>query len=129
MQYFLLIARMEPENNIEMIIEGHLASGNFHPLFVIGNITNKFGKYITSKYNDPKIKFADAIYDKNELDNLRYYSAMYFHGHSVGGTNPSLIEAMACGCYIAAHDNRFNKAVLHDEPIIFQLMKNQCHYQ
>lgn len=114
-QYFLLIARMEPENNIEMIIQGHLSSESNYPLFVIGNITNKFGKYITSKYNDPKIKYSDAIYNKTELDNLRYYSALYFHGHSVGGTNPSLIEAMACECCIVANDNRFNKAVLNGE--------------
>src|SRR5262245_58370078 len=113
--YFMLIARMEPENNIEMIIRGHLAAKSLFPLFVIGNITNKFGRYITAKYNDPKIKYADAIYDKNELDNLRYYSAVYFHGHSVGGTNPSLIEAMACSCFIAAHNNRFNKAVLNND--------------
>jgi glycosyltransferase involved in cell wall biosynthesis len=114
-RYFLMIARMEPENNIEMIIEGHLLSGSIYPLFVIGNITNKFGRHITSKYNDPKIKYSDAIYNKHELDNLRYYSTLYFHGHSVGGTNPSLIEAMACRCYIAAHDNRFNKAVLNGD--------------
>ena len=114
-RYFLLIARMERENNVEMIIQGHLASGSLYPLFVIGNITNDFGRYIVSKYNDPRIKYSDAIYDKHELDNLRYYSALYFHGHSVGGTNPSLIEAMSCGCCIMAHDNRFNKAVLNGE--------------
>jgi glycosyltransferase involved in cell wall biosynthesis len=114
-QYSLLIARMEPENNIEMIIQGHIASGHKYPLFIIGNITNTFGKYIINKYNTPAIKFSDAIYDQFELDNLRYYSSLYFHGHSVGGTNPSLLEAMACGCRIAAHDNRFNRAVLQDE--------------
>ena len=114
-QYFLLIARMEPENNIEMIIKGHLGSKHPYPLFIIGNITNKFGKYITSAYTDPAIKFSDAIYDQVELDNLRYSSALYFHGHSVGGTNPSLLEAMACGCRIAAHNNRFNRAVLQDD--------------
>ncbi|HLG39596.1 MAG TPA: DUF1972 domain-containing protein [Chitinophagaceae bacterium] len=118
-RYYLLIARMEPENNIEMIIQGHLSSGSNYPLFVIGNITNKFGRYITSKYNDQRIKYSDAIYDKNELDNLRYYSALYFHGHTVGGTNPSLVEAMACGSYIAAHANRFNKAVLNNEANYF----------
>jgi len=118
-RYSLLIARMEPENNIEMIIRGHLVSDSRYPLFVIGNITNKFGKFITSTYNDPKIKYSDAIYDKTELDNLRYYSACYFHGHSVGGTNPSLIEAMACGCRIVAHDNRFNKAVLQNDADYF----------
>jgi hypothetical protein len=118
-QYFLLIARMEPENNIEMIIKGHLASHHPYPLFIIGNITNKFGKYITSTYNGHAVKFSDAIYDQFELNNLRYYSDLYFHGHSVGGTNPSLLEAMACSCRIAAHDNHFNKAVLQNEADFF----------
>jgi glycosyltransferase involved in cell wall biosynthesis len=113
-QYFLVIARAEPENNIEMIIKGYLVSNHSYPLFIIGNIANAFGRYITSTYNYPAIKFSDAIYNQAELDNLRYYSALYFHGHSVGGTNPSLLEAMACGCRIAAHDNRFNKAVLQE---------------
>ncbi|MBL7742142.1 MAG: DUF1972 domain-containing protein [Chitinophagaceae bacterium] len=119
-RYFLLIARMEPENNIEMIIQGHLASGHRNPLFIIGNITNKYGRYITSRYNNPAIKFSDAIYDQSELDNLRYYSSIYFHGHSVGGTNPSLLEAMACGCRIMANDNRFNRAVLQEDAGYFR---------
>jgi glycosyltransferase involved in cell wall biosynthesis len=119
-QYSLMITRMEPENNVEMIIDGHLASGQTNPLFVIGNITNNYGKYITAKYNDqPRIKFSDAIYDQAELDNLRYYCSLYFHGHSVGGTNPSLLEAMACGCRIAAHKNQFNRAVCRDEAHYF----------
>jgi len=118
--YQLLIARMEPENNIEMIIRGHLAASQNQPLFIVGNITNKFGKYITTKYKEPTLKFSDAIYDQGELNNLRYYSSLYFHGHSVGGTNPSLLEAMACGCRIAAHSNRFNRAVLQEEAHYFQ---------
>ena len=119
-QYALLIARMEPENNIEMIVKGYLSSNSLQPLFVIGNITNKFGVYITSTYNDPRIKYSDVIYDKAELDSLRYYSSLYFHGHSVGGTNPSLVEAMACGCRIAAHENRFNRAVLQGDADYFR---------
>src|SRR5690606_17815145 len=118
--YDLLIARMEPENNIEMIIRGHLKASPGRPLFIIGNITNKFGKYITSHYHHPSLKFSDAIYDLNELNNLRFFSAIYYHGHSVGGTNPSLLEAMACGCRIAAHDNRFNRAVLGEDADYFQ---------
>jgi glycosyltransferase involved in cell wall biosynthesis len=118
-RYFLLIARMEPENNIEMIIRGHLASNQQFPLLVMGDISNKFGKYITANYNDPIIKFSRPVYDQAELNNLRYYSTMYFHGHSVGGTNPSLLEAMACGCRIAAHNNRFNRAVLQEEADYF----------
>jgi len=118
-QYFLVISRMEPENNIEMVIKGHLASQHPYPLFIIGNIMNKFGRHITSTYKNQAIKFSDAIYDQSELDNLRYYCSLYFHGHSVGGTNPSLLEAMACGCRIAAHDNRFNRAVLQTETDYF----------
>jgi glycosyltransferase involved in cell wall biosynthesis len=118
-QYFLLIARMEPENNIEMIIRGYLASDKKYPLFIIGNNSNKFGKYITSTFNHPNIKFAGPLYDQAELNNLRYYAHIYFHGHSVGGTNPSLLEAMACGCCIAAHNNVFNKAVLQNDADYF----------
>lgn len=117
--YFLLVARMEPENNIELIIRGYEASGHEYPLLVIGNITNKFGSYLTEKYRNASIRFIDAIYDQATLNNLRYFSALYFHGHTVGGTNPSLLEAMACGCHIAAHDNRFNRAVLHEDATYF----------
>ncbi len=118
-QYFLMITRMEPENNVEMIIKGYLASKHPYPLFIIGNITNKFGKHITTVYSHSKIKFSNAIYDQVELDNLRFHSSIYFHGHSVGGTNPSLLEAMACGCRISAHNNKFNRSVLQNEADYF----------
>lgn len=117
--YFILIARMEPENNIEMIIRGYLESKHLFPLFVVGSITNKFGKYLSSTYRHPTIRFQGPIYDLNELNNLRYYAAKYFHGHSVGGTNPSLLEAMACGCNIAAHHNAFNQAILSGDADYF----------
>jgi len=118
-EYFLMITRMEPENNIEMVIKGYLSSGHSSPLFIMGNIKNKFGQYVTSAYKHPNILFSDAVYDQSELDNLRFYSSIYFHGHSVGGTNPSLLEAMACGCRIVAHDNQFNRAVLENEADYF----------
>lgn len=113
-QYFLLVARMEPENNIEMILRGYMASSQRYPLLVIGNITNKFGRYLQTGFNHHGIQFAGSIYNQHTLNNLRYYSARYFHGHSVGGTNPSLLEAMACRCNIAAHNNIFNKTVLQN---------------
>jgi glycosyltransferase involved in cell wall biosynthesis len=118
-EYFLLIARMEPENNIEMVINGYLESGHRYPLFIIGNTDNKTGRYFSRKYKQSKIIFAGPVYDALLLNNLRHYSSLYFHGHSVGGTNPSLLEAMACGCNIAAHDNIFNKAVLQQEADFF----------
>jgi glycosyltransferase involved in cell wall biosynthesis len=118
-QYFLLIARMEPENNIEMIIKGYLASEHSYPLVIVGNTSNKFGKYLSETYHHPNIHFSGPVYDQFELSNLRYFSAKYFHGHSVGGTNPSLLEAMACRCNIVAHNNVFNKAVLSSEADYF----------
>ncbi len=117
--YFLIIARMEPENNIEMIIRGYLDSGHTYPLLIIGNTTNKYGKYLSHQYQHPLVKFAGPVYDQEVVNNLRYYSSLYFHGHSVGGTNPSLLEAMACGCTIAAHNNIFNHAVLQNDADYF----------
>ena len=117
--YFLAVARMEPENNLEMIIDGYLCSGNQKPLVLIGNANNSYGKWLKSKYESTQIKFPGAIYEKGLLNNLRHFSAVYFHGHSVGGTNPSLLEAMACGCRIAAHGNEFNRAVLKEKGEFF----------
>jgi glycosyltransferase involved in cell wall biosynthesis len=118
-EYFMLMARMEPENNIEMILKGWLASKQIYPLILIGDISNRYGKHLSSRYRNPKIIFAGSVYEIELLNNLRYYSYIYFHGHSVGGTNPSLLEAMACGCTIAAHDNVFNKAVLQNDADYF----------
>jgi glycosyltransferase involved in cell wall biosynthesis len=117
--YFLLMARMEPENNIEMIIRGWMATGKTRPLVVIGNPGNAFGQYLVKTYRHAQLHFFGAIYDTRIVNALRHYSALYLHGHSVGGTNPSLLEAMACGCVIAAHDNIFNKAVLGEEAWYF----------
>lgn len=118
--YDMLIARMEPENNIETIIKGHLQSGSAKPLIVVGNTSNEFGTYLKTTYsNNETIRFVGAIYDIRIINNLRYYSNLYFHGHSVGGTNPSLLEAMGCNTLIVANDNVFNKAVLGSDALYF----------
>lgn len=118
--YDMLIARMEPENNIEMIIRGHLASGTQRPLMVVGKTDNAFGTYLVNTYSkEPGIRFTGGIYDTNIINNLRYYSCLYFHGHSVGGTNPSLLEAMACNCLIVANDNVFNRTILETDAHYF----------
>lgn len=116
--YNLLIARMEPENNIEMIIKGHLASGTDKPLIVVGKTENDFGTYLVNTYGT-QIRFTGGIYDTKAINNLRYYSHLYFHGHSVGGTNPSLLEAMACNALIAANQNIFNEAILGKDAFYF----------
>ncbi len=60
-----------------------------------------------------------GIYNINTLNNVRYYSNLYFHGHTVGGTNPSLLEAMSSGALICANDNVFNKYILEKEALYF----------
>lgn len=129
-EYYLLIARMEPENNVEMAIKGYLASEenrkvNAKPLVVVGKMTTKFGKYLLQKYGGEKnIKFPGGIYDFKTIDSIRYYSYAYFHGHSVGGTNPSLLEAMASCCFIMAHGNQFNRAVLKENALYYMSAKD-----
>jgi glycosyltransferase involved in cell wall biosynthesis len=118
-QYYLVVARVEPENNIELIIQGFLQSKKTFPLLIIGNPTNKFGMQLKEKYQDAFIRFVGSMYDMERLNTLRFNALLYFHGHSVGGTNPSLLEAMACGCNIAAHDNIFNRAILEESAYYF----------
>ncbi|MET1258513.1 DUF1972 domain-containing protein [Flagellimonas sp. DF-77] len=119
--YSMLIARMEPENNIEVILDGVELAGNEEKFLVIGNYkSTKFGNYLLKKFSDSKkIQFLGGVYNLQHLNNLRYYSNLYFHGHSVGGTNPSLLEAMASKALIVAHDNPFNKSILQGEAFYF----------
>jgi len=118
--YFLLMARMEPENNIETILEGFNASNSKKSFKVLGDTSNRFGKYITNRFqNDSRIDFKGGIWDNAKVRALQNHSYLYFHGHSVGGTNPSLLEAMASEALIAAHNNPFNKAVLNADAFYF----------
>lgn len=118
--YSMLMARMEPENNIEMILEAHVQSGTDKQMLVIGKTENEFGQKMVQQYaGKPGIQFLGGIYDINIIDNLRYFSHLYFHGHSVGGTNPSLLEAMGSNSLIAANDNPFNKGVLGPDAFYF----------
>ena len=118
--YNMLIARLEPENSIEIILDGIVFSENNLPFLVIGNHETKYGNYLKNKYqNNKNIKFLGGIYNMNELNNLRYFSNLYFHGHTVGGTNPSLLEAMASNCLICAQDNIFNKSILGKDAFYF----------
>jgi glycosyltransferase involved in cell wall biosynthesis len=120
-EYHLLIARMEPENNIEVILDGLCKRDDTKKILVIGNTGNRFGQKMKNKFADyPLVVFAGTVYDRAALDALRANCFLYFHGHSVGGTNPSLLEAMACGALICAHDNVFNRAVLNDHAYWFK---------
>ena len=122
--YFLLMARMEPENNIETILEGFNNSSSHRKFKVLGDTGNNFGKFITHKFkNDERIEFKGSIFNTAKVRSLQNNSYLYFHGHSVGGTNPSLLEAMASEALIAAHNNPFNKSVLHSDAFYFSNAK------
>jgi glycosyltransferase involved in cell wall biosynthesis len=119
--YFLLVARLEPENNIETIIEGCLSSGKDHPLVIVGNHSAGYGKRVYRKFGgSTDLKFTGGIYDREKLASLRHFARVSFHGHSVGGTNPSLLEAMAAGSPIIAHENPYNRWVLGENAKYFR---------
>ena len=127
--YYLIVARLEPENNLVMAIEGYLKSkeNGKSPLVIVGNTDTRHGKKLMEKYGHEKsICFMGGIYDFKKLDSVRHFSRAYFHGHSVGGTNPSLLEAMASGCFILAHDNVFNRAVLKENAIYYKTAEDVC---
>ncbi len=121
-EYYLLVARIEPENNLYMTIEGYKGSKEYgrRPLIIVGKTNTPYGKLLVKKYgDDPHVKFVGGIYDFKKLNSVRHFSFAYFHGHSVGGTNPSLLEAMASDCFILAHDNIFNRSVLGENAIYY----------
>lgn len=135
--YGVLIARLEPENSIEIILQGVSRASTKCTFLVIGNDNTKYGTYLKKKFNKfSNIRFLGSIYDINILNNIRYYSNLYFHGHTVGGTNPSLLEAMASNALICAHNNAFNRSVLGNDAHFFndanevtQLLKHQNKYK
>lgn len=127
--YNILVARLEPENNIETILDGKVKSSDQLPFLVVGKHNTKYGAYLKEKFKDNlEIKFIGAVYNTNHLNNLRFYSNLYFHGHSVGGTNPSLLEAMASNTLIIAHDNIFNRSILESDAFYFNSSKEVTEF-
>ena len=109
----LTICRIEPENNIELLIEGALAS-NLSKYTIVGNWSkSKYGRDLVTKYkNNKKIVILNPIYDHIKLAQLRESCEFYLHGHSVGGTNPSLVEMLFYDSKIISYDVSFNRKQL-----------------
>lgn len=118
--YYLVVCRLEPENHVREIIEGFTASASPHPLIIVGNHQTDT-PYVRAlrPFDSDRVRFIGAVYGE-ALQALRYHALAYFHGHSVGGTNPSLLEAMGCGNVVLAHDNVFNREVLGAAGYFFQ---------
>jgi glycosyltransferase involved in cell wall biosynthesis len=118
--YNMIMARFEPENNLDMVLEGVAMNEDKTPILVIGKHHTKYGEYLKNKFKaHQNIRFIGGLYNLEHLNNLRYYSNLYFHGHSVGGTNPSLLEAMASRALVVAHNNDFNRGILKENSYYF----------
>jgi glycosyltransferase involved in cell wall biosynthesis len=111
--YYLVVCRLEPENHVLEILQAFQRSCSNRKLIVVGNHYSET-RYVAQLrlVQDPRICMIGTVYNQIKLTCLRYHCFAYMHGHSVGGTNPSLLEAMGCGNLIFAHDNPFNRETL-----------------
>jgi glycosyltransferase involved in cell wall biosynthesis len=113
--YHLIVARFEPENHVHLAVEGYLRSAARRPLIVVGS-----APYADSYTSDlhrlagsgRDVVFLGSVWDQELLDQLYAGALTYIHGHSVGGTNPSLLRAMGAGAATCAFDVNFNREVL-----------------
>jgi glycosyltransferase involved in cell wall biosynthesis len=111
-EFMTVIARAEPENSLLEIVQGFSARPRRVQLVVLGNYqdTNAYHRAVKAAASS-EVRFVGAIYDKTVVQALRFHCLAYIHGHQVGGTNPSLVEALGAGNAVVAHDNRFNRWV------------------
>ena len=112
--YHLIVARFEPENHLLEAVHAYRASNETRQLVVVGSAP--YSQWYVDKVRagargDVRIRFTGAIYDQELLDQLYGNAITYIHGHSVGGTNPSLLRAMGAGAPVLAYDVEFNREV------------------
>lgn len=113
--YHLVVARFEPENHVDVIVEGYVASGAARPLVVVGSApyAHEYTERISAlAAGDPRVRLLGGVWDQGLLDQLYVGALTYLHGHSVGGTNPSLLRAIGGGTATIAYDVAFNREVL-----------------
>jgi len=118
--YAFKVCRIEPENNVHMVLEAFVKN-NGMPLVIVGNWANsEYGLVLRKKFgNSKKIYLLDPIYDQRKLYQLRSNARLYVHGHSAGGTNPSLVEAMFLGLPIISFDINYNRETTKNRAIYF----------
>jgi len=115
--YHLVVARFEPENHVDVIVAGYAASGARRPLVVVGSAPHaaQHTAAITAiAADDDRVRLLGGVWDQQLLDELYANALTYLHGHSVGGTNPSLLRAMGAGTQVIAWDVSFNRGVAGD---------------
>lgn len=119
-QYAFKVCRIEPENNIHTVLEAFVRTHKM-PLVIVGNWDkSEYGQSLKTRYQGhPNIHILDPIYDQENLDLLRGNASLYVHGHSAGGTNPSLVEAMYLGLPIIAYGVSYNRVTTEHKAIYF----------
>jgi glycosyltransferase involved in cell wall biosynthesis len=125
--YALALCRIEPENNVEMILESFSQTNK--KLMFIGNWNNSvFGREMKAKYQDyENIDIVAPVYELDKLFELRQRCSFYVHGHSAGGTNPSLVEMMHFNKNILAFDCNYNRASTEDNADFFSNVEELVH--
>ncbi len=119
--YSFKVCRIEPENNIKLILKAYAQMPDKNLVFVGNWDKSEYGQKLKEKYCKlDNIYIYDPIYDQHELDLLRSNCSLYVHGHSAGGTNPSLVEAMYLKLPIIAFDVGYNKATMTDKGEYFK---------
>ena len=121
-EYHLVVARFEPENHVDVAIEGYLSSGVQHPVVVVGSAPYPGAhqrRIEELAARQPGVRLLGGVWDQDQLDQLYANALTYVHGHSVGGTNPSLLRAMGAGCAVIAYDVNFNRDVLGPDGSFF----------
>ena len=123
--YAVKVCRIEPENNVEMVLEA-FCKINHRNLVVIGNWSNSnYGKKLYNLYNNYRnIELLNPIYNQIELNKIRFNSNLYVHCQSEGGTNPSLVEAMFLDIPIICYDVKFNKYSTKNKALYFHDSKS-----
>lgn len=111
--YHLVVARLEPENHVDVIVRGYAEAASPHPLVVVGSApyADSHVTGIRAAAGDSDTRFVGAVWDQDLLNELYAGSLSYLHGHSVGGTNPSLLRALGCAAPVTAFDVNFNREV------------------
>jgi glycosyltransferase involved in cell wall biosynthesis len=128
-EYAIGVCRIEPENNIHLILEA-FSRQNRMPLIMVGNWKNgAYGLRLLARYEGASgICFLDPIYEYQRINALRSNAALYVHGHSAGGTNPSLVEAMFFGLPIFAFDCIYNRYTTENQCVYWSSADELYHH-
>ena len=125
-EYYLVVGRMIPDNNADIIVKGFLASNSTKKMVVVGDVFYKDNYADALKaLKDDRLIFTGYVNDPDVLAALYHHCYVYVHGHEFGGTNPTMIKAMAYGCAILALNTVFNKEMLNNDSYGIYFEKNQ----